>query len=174
MYDLGSHIIDQALQLFGMPQGVFADIRIVRPISQVGDYFELLLYYEKLRVRLHSSYLVREALPGYILHGTKGSFIKQRTDVQETALQAGAMPGGDDWGIEPEKEKGFLHTEKAGEIIKESVSSARGNYMEYFEGIHKAIRQNALLPVTAEEGLNVIKIIEAAFKSSKDRCVIDL
>ncbi len=75
LYDLGSHLIDQALQLFGKPDQVFADIRIVRPVSQVDDYFEVLLYYPKLRVRLHCSYLVREPLPAYQLHGIKGSFI---------------------------------------------------------------------------------------------------
>ncbi|MDQ6609988.1 MAG: Gfo/Idh/MocA family oxidoreductase, partial [Bacteroidota bacterium] len=98
LYDLGSHIIDQALQLFGWPQAVFADIRTIRPQSQVDDYFEILLYYPTLRVRLHSSYLVREPLPAYSLHGTKGSFIKAKTNVQEEALDNGVMPGGEDWG----------------------------------------------------------------------------
>ena len=101
LYDLGAHLIDQALQLFGMPEKLFADIRIIRPLSQVDDYFEVLLYYPKLRVRLKSSYVVREALPGYIFHGLKGSFIKAKTDVQETMLKEGNIPGGKDWGIEP-------------------------------------------------------------------------
>ncbi|HYC29502.1 MAG TPA: Gfo/Idh/MocA family oxidoreductase, partial [Chitinophagaceae bacterium] len=112
LYDLGSHLIDQALQLFGMPQAVFADITIMRPISQVDDYFELLMYYPSSRVRLKSSYQVREALPGYVLHGSKGSFIKPKTDVQEALLQAGKTPGTPDWGLEPDSERGLLHTEK--------------------------------------------------------------
>lgn len=110
LYDLGSHLIDQALQLFGKPQAVFADIHIVRPISSVVDYFELLMYYPALRVRLHSSYLVREPLPAYILHGSKGSFIKTKSDVQEEALQSGQMPDDIEWGAEPESERGLLHT----------------------------------------------------------------
>ena len=122
LYDLGSHLIDQALTLFGKPDAVFGDIRIVRPISQVDDYFEVLLYYPRLRVRLHSSYLVREALPAYAIHGSKGSFIKTKTDMQEAALQAGEIPGGPDWGKEPESEKGLLHTEKDGKIIKEYIA----------------------------------------------------
>ena len=105
LYDLGSHLVDQALQLFGMPQQLFADIAIMRPVSRVDDYFELLLYYPSSRVRLRSSYQVREALPGYVLHGSKGSFIKARTDVQETMLQAGKAPGSDDWGQEPRTKK---------------------------------------------------------------------
>lgn len=174
LYDLGSHIIDQALQLFGMPKAVFGDITIMRPVSKVDDYFEVLLYYPNLRVRLHSSYLVREALPGYILHGSKGSFIKTKTNVQEEALDKEILPGGDDWGIEPESEMGFLHTEKDGQVIKKYVSSERGNYADYFTGIYKTIRENAPVPVAAEDGLNVIRIITAAFKSSETRQVIDL
>jgi scyllo-inositol 2-dehydrogenase (NADP+) len=174
LYDLGSHLIDQALQLFGKPQRIFADIQIVRPISRVEDYFELLLYYEKLRVRLKGSLSVREVLPGYILHGIKGSFIKQRTDVQETMLQAGIVPGKSDWGTEPASEMGLLHTKKNGEIIREFVASERGDYGEYYDGIYRAIRHNEPLPVTAEDGLKVIKIIEAAYKSNETNCVVDL
>ena len=174
LYDLGSHLIDQALQLFGKPHEIFADIQILRPISQVDDYFELLFYYEKLRVRLKASLAVREALPGYALHGLKGSFIKQRTDVQETMLQAGIVPGKSDWGAEPASEMGLLHTEKNGEIIREFIPSEHGNYGEYYDGIYKAIRHNKPLPVTADDGLEVIKIIEAAYKSSHDKCVVSL
>jgi len=174
LYNLGSHLVDQALQLFGMPEKVFADIRIVRPLSKVDDYFELLLYYPKLRVRLKSSYLVREALPGYILHGLKGSFIKAKTDIQETMLQAGNMPGGKDWGTEPDSEKGLLHTEIDGKIVREYITSEQGNYGDYYKGIYEAIRNNKPVPVTAEEGENVIKIIQTAFESSRVQKVIEL
>ena len=174
LYDLGAHLIDQALQLFGSPQRVFADIRIIRPQSLVDDYFELLLYYEKLRVRLKASYAVREALPGYILHGLKGSFIKPKTDVQETMLQQGIIPGGEDWGTEPETEKGLLHTEINGKIIREYIPSFQGNYNDYYNGIYESIRNNKPLPVTAEEGMNVVQIIQTAFESSKVQCVIEL
>ncbi len=174
LYDLGSHLIDQALQLFGMPQAVFADIQIIRPVSQVDDFFDLLLFYPRLRVRLKSSYLVREALPGYVLHGSKGSFIKHKTDVQENALMAGEIPGKPDWGTEPDGERGLLHTEKEGTVIREYLPSLQGNYMEYYDGIYKAIRNGALAPVAPEEGLNVIRIIEAAFKSSDEKRVLQI
>ena len=174
LYDLGSHIIDQALQLFGMPQAVFGDIRVIRKMSQVDDYFELLLYYSNLRVRLHSSYLVREQLPGYILHGTKGSFIKEKTNVQEEALHKGILPVGAEWGVEPENQKGFLHTEKDGQVIKEHVVSETGNYNDFFTGIYQAIRQGATNPVEPEDALNVIRIIESAFLSSREKRVVTL
>ena len=174
LYDLGAHLIDQALQLFGMPEKIFADIHPVRPISKVDDYFELLLYYNKLRVRLKSSYVVREALPAYVFHGLKGSFIKPKTDVQETLLLAGITPGKSDWGTEPESEMGLLHTEKNGEVVREYIKSERGNYDEYYDGIYQAIRNNKPLPVTAADGLLVIKIIEAAYKSNETKKVVDL
>jgi scyllo-inositol 2-dehydrogenase (NADP+) len=174
LYDLGAHLIDQALQLFGMPQKIFADIRIIRPMSKVEDYWELLLYYNKLRVRLKSSYVVREALPGYILHGLKGSFIKAKTDVQEITLQKGIIPGGSDWGKEPETEKGLLHTEINGEIIREYIQSEQGNYGEYYEAVYESIRNNKPIPVTAEQGLDVIRIIEAAFRSNEEKKVNEI
>jgi len=174
LYDLGSHLIDQALQLFGMPDAVFADIRIIRPISKVDDYFDLLLYYSTLRVRIKSSYQVREPLPGYVLHGSKGSFIKPKTNVQEIALQAGEVPGGKDWGMEPESERGLLHTENKGKIIREYIKSERGDYGEYYKAIFNAIRNDEAVPVTSKEALDVIKIIEAAFTSSKLRQVVTL
>jgi predicted dehydrogenase len=174
LYDLGAHIIDQALHLFGYPQAVFADIRIIRPRSRVDDYFEVLLYYPDMRVRLHGSYLVREPLPSYILHGSMGSFIKWRADVQETDLQAGKTPGTPDWGIEPVTERGLLHTESGGEVIRESVPTLAGNYLDYFEGVYEAVRNGAIPPVTGRDGVHIIQIIEAAFKSSEEKRVITL
>lgn len=174
LYDLGAHLIDQALQLFGMPNAVFADIVAMRPISQVDDYFELLCYYSTFRVRIKGSYQVREALPGYIIHGSKGSFIKPKTDMQEAQLQAGLLPSAIDYGIEPETEQGLLHTELEGEIIKKYIPSLKGNYMAYYEGMYQAIRHNAPAPVSAEDGMKVIKIIEAAFKSNSEKRVVAL
>jgi scyllo-inositol 2-dehydrogenase (NADP+) len=174
LYDLGSHLIDQALQLFGMPLTVFADITINRPGSKVDDYFDLKLFYPSHRVTLKSSYYVREPMPGYQLHGKKGSYIKHKTDVQETDLQANKKPGTDDWGREPESQYGLLHTEKDGIIIKEHIPSLKGNYGEYYNGIYKAITENTEMPVTGEEGMNVIKIIEAATLSNKEKRVIEL
>jgi scyllo-inositol 2-dehydrogenase (NADP+) len=174
LYDLGSHLIDQALQLFGMPEAVFTDLQIVRPLSKVDDYFEVLLYYPGKRVRLRCSYFVREPLPGYVVHGTKGSFIKAKTDVQEKALQDGKLPGTEDWGIEPENEKGLLHTEKEGKEIREYIPSERGNYLDYYEDMYQAIRHNKPVPVLANDALDVIRIIEAAFESNDKKKVIAL
>jgi predicted dehydrogenase len=174
LYDLGSHIIDQALVLFGMPQRVFADIRVVRPLSQVADYFEVLLFYPNLRVRLHSSYLVREAGPGFIVHGSKGTFLKSRTNVQEDALTIGKMPGGEAWGREPESENGLLHTEKDGTVVREQIETLQGNYAGLYEGLWQAIRKGGPVPVSAADGINIMRIIEAAQQSSQAGCVVEL
>jgi scyllo-inositol 2-dehydrogenase (NADP+) len=174
LYDLGSHLIDQALQLFGLPDAVFADLSIIRPVSKVEDYMEVLLYYPNLRVRLKGSYLVREVLPSYILHGSKGSFIKSRADIQEARLQTSVSPAEPGWGIEPESERGLLHTEKNGKIIREYVPTERGNYLAYYDGIYDSIRNKKQPPVLAEDGLNVIRIIEAAYKSNNEKKVINL
>jgi scyllo-inositol 2-dehydrogenase (NADP+) len=114
LYDLGSHLIDGALHLFGMPQAVFGDIRTVRPVSKVDDYFDVLLYYPDKRIRVKGTYVAREPIPSFVLHGSKGSFL------------------------------------------------------------YKAIRNNQTPPVTAKDGLNVIRIIKAAFKSNNEKRVVDL
>lgn len=173
LFDLGPHLIDQALHLFGLPEAVFADIRILRPISKVDDYFEVLLYYPGLRVRLHGSYLVRESVPSFVLHGTKGSFLKWRADVQEDALIAGNRPGTPDWGIEPVTERGLLHTEINGEAVKETIPTLQGSYMNYFDGIYEAIRSGGPVPVSAQDGMNNVRIIETAFQSSNEKRVIE-
>jgi predicted dehydrogenase len=174
LYDLGSHIIDQALLLFGMPKSLWADIRIIRKDSIVDDYFELVLYYEQLRVRLKCSYLVREPLPSYQFHGRIGSFIKTKSDIQEAMLQKGLLPGTPDWGAEAPHEWGLLHTAKDGKILKQFLPSPNGNYMDYYQGVYDALAKGAQPPVQPEDGVRIVKIIEAAFKSSKEGKVVDV
>ena len=98
MYDLSPHLVDQALQLFGWPKALFADIWKMRGGEVVPpDYFELLLYYDQLRVRLGASSVCREPLPGFILHGMKGSFHQLRSDLQEQQLLAAVKPSLQSW-----------------------------------------------------------------------------
>lgn len=171
--DLSPHLIDQALYLFGMPERVFADVMITRPSSQVDDYFEILLYYKNLRVRLHSGYFVREPVPSYVVYGRKGSFLKTRADVQEAKLQAGEKPTKEGW-YEPETEQGFLHSEVNGKVVKEEVYTMSGNYYAYYDGVYEAITHNKEMPVTADDGIKVMKIIDAVYLSSKEGKVITL
>lgn len=174
VYDLGSHLIDQALLLFGMPQAVFADLSIMRPGSQVDDYMEILLYYPTLRVRIKSGYLIREPLPAFVVHGTHGSFLKPRADIQEESLQQHQIPGTPGWGIEPASARGLLHTEKDGQVVRKYVDTLPGNYSRYYELLYEAIRNHAPLPVTPEQAVQVITIIEKAYQSNREKRVVEV
>lgn len=174
MKDLGPHIIDQALYLFGLPNAVFADIRITRAHSLVDDYMDVLLYYPDLRVRLKAGFFVREPIPSYVVHGKKGSFLKSRGDVQEDELKVGKKPNLTTWGTEKEGQEGLLHTEINGKIIREKVPTLQGNYYDFFDGVYQAIANGKAEPVTAQDGVNVMLIIEAAFQSSEQKRTIDL
>jgi predicted dehydrogenase len=172
--DLGPHVIDQMLCLFGMPDAVFADIRITREHSQVDDYFDILLYYPDFRARLKAGFFVREANPSYIVHGKKGSFLKPRGDVQEDELKLGKKPNLSTWGTEQAGNEGFLHTEIDGKIIKEKVPTLQGNYYDFFDGVYQAIANDLVEPITAQDGVNVMRIIEAAFQSNEQAKVVNL
>ena len=172
LYDLGSHLVDQALILFGLPEKIWADIRIIRKESLVDDYFELVFFYPNLRVRLKCSYITREPIIGYQFHGRKGSFLKSKADGQEVMLQQGLMPGALGWGIEPVAEWGLLHTEKDGKVVKQYLPTPNSNYLEYYDGIYAALTKGAENPVNPVDAVNVIRVIEAAFESSKTGAVV--
>jgi scyllo-inositol 2-dehydrogenase (NADP+) len=163
--DLGPHLIDQALYLFGMPLAVYADIRVTREHSLVDDWIDILLYYLDFRVRLKAGFFVREANPAYVIHGKRGSFLKPRGDVQEDELKLGKKPNLSSWGKEVPGNEGLLHTEVDGKIIREKVPTLQGNYYDFFDGVYQSIVNDAKEPVTALEGLQVMQIIEAAIES---------
>jgi predicted dehydrogenase len=173
-YDLGSHLIDQTLSLFGHPQTITADIRIQRPVSPVDDYFDLRLDYGRLRVTLKCSMLIREMGPRYVLHGPQGSFIKYGDDIQEGVLRNGIMPPkideDNDWGKEPEEDYGLLHTATTdGRIRKEKYETLRGNYGLFYEQLYAAIVHGNKLEIRPEDGYNVIRVIELGLQSSREK-----
>jgi predicted dehydrogenase len=172
--DLGPHLIDQALFLFGLPNAVFADIRMIRNNTLVDDYIDILLYYSDFRVRLKAGFFIREPISSYIVHGKKGSFLKPRGDVQEDDLKLGKKPNLDTWGKEPKSKEGTLHTEINNDVLNVKVPTLQGNYFDFFDGVYQSISKDTIEPVTANEGLNVMKIIEAAIQSSEQMNVINL
>lgn len=174
LFDLGAHLIDQALTLFGWPQAITADVRLQRPHAKTDDFFDLRLDYGFLRVILRAGMLVREPGPRYMIHGTKGSFIKYGVDVQEAKLRAGESPVGDDWGAEPVNIYGLLHTEKEGKIIKEAYPSLKGHYGDYYRSVYNSIVSGAPVTEKPEHGYNTIVIIEKAFESSEKKCTLKL
>lgn len=172
--DLGPHLIDQALYLFGYPTSVFADIRTLREGSLVDDYMDILLYYPDKRVRLKAGFFVREAIPAYAVHGKKGSFLKSRGDIQEDVLKMGEKPNVTTWGTEPEDKAGLLHTEINGEIVRTTIPTLQGNYYDLFDRLYVSITQDKEEPVSAKDGIRTMKIIDAAVESSEQKRSIDL
>ncbi len=168
-YDLGPHLIDQALVLFGSPKYITADIRRMKAYSKVDDYFDVKLEYDNLIVTLHSSMLVREMGPRYLIHGTKGSFIKSGEDPQEDLLKAGVSPTGPMWGKEGKENYGLIHTEINGKVIREKYPTLQGSFGIYYSNLAKSIKEGAPLQETAEDGYHVIRLIELAFQSSEQK-----
>jgi predicted dehydrogenase len=174
LYDLGPHLVDEAIVLFGKPEAVSAIVRRHRPGSLVDDYFDLRLLYPGFTCILKSSLLAREPLPGYAVHGTLGSFIKSRADVQEARLQEGVSPCSPGWGEEPQDEWGLLHTEKEGKEVRERYPSVPGDYRQFFLGLHAALTAGAPPPVPLADSLLNIRIIEAALAADAGRRVVSL
>ncbi len=174
LYDLGTHLIDQPLVLFGMPQAITADIRVQRQGTKAIDNFELILHYPDLKVTLKAGMLVSQALPRYILLGDKGSFVKYGLDVQEVALKAGLTPlTKSDWGIEPEGVWGSLVNEIKGVHFSGKIQSEVGDYRGYYANVRDAISSNKILDVKAEHARNIIRVIELAIQSNNERRTID-
>ncbi|HEY6505568.1 MAG TPA: Gfo/Idh/MocA family oxidoreductase [Chitinophagaceae bacterium] len=174
IYDLSPHLVDQALQLFGWPKALFADVWKMRDDVVPPDYFEMLFYYDKFRVRLKATCICRETVPGYMLHGMKGSFLQQRSDMQEQQLLAGETPSLESWSSAPSQPDGFLHTEINGEVIRKQQTSTPGNYMGYFDDLYKSLIGKGPNPVPPEDGIKTIRIIEAALESAAKGKVISL
>jgi len=167
-------MIDQALVLFGMPGSVYADLRILRDEGDVFDSFDVLLRYDHIKVMVRGSYLVREPGPRYTLHGTEGSFMKWGIDPQEQDLKDGYLPAFEGWGEEDPEDWGFLNTSNGGLHFEGNIETIPGNYPAFYENIHDCIRNNAKPKVSAKEAATVIKIIEAARRSNKEKREVEV
>lgn len=167
-FDLGAHLLDQALLLFGIPQAISADIRIEREGAAVDDAFDVTLHYSKMRALLRATMLANSPAPTFAVHGTKGSFIKHGFDPQEEALKAGRTPDESNWDAEPSEMYGRLTTPEGPRTIPTIPSS----FTHYYENIRDAILRKAQLAVTPEQALHVMRGLELAVVSSQQRCVL--
>ncbi|MEK4497610.1 oxidoreductase [Bacillus sp. FSL R12-0069] len=170
LYDLGSHLIDQALSLFGKPNAISADVIKQRPGAEIDDYFHIILHYGVKRITLHSSSYVKQAGPHFTLHGEKGSIVKYGMDSQEEQLKNGTKPGDKGYGVDDEVNFATLETEERLDRIPTEV----GCYDMYYKGIRDSILSGEKLPVTAKDGLEVIKLIQLAIESSETGRVISI
>lgn len=169
LYDLGSHLIDQALQLFGTPEGVTAIIENQREGSKVDDYFKLILSYKDCEAVLTAGMMVEEKTPRFILHGTNGSFIKYGLDPQEAALKNGQKPNNENWGLESEENDGFATVEFEDEQTEGRIVTEAGCYQEFYKNVFDVLVYDAEMAVKPEEARDVISIIERAFVSNEKR-----
>jgi predicted dehydrogenase len=171
-FDLGPHLIDQALVLFGTPEAVSGEVRIEREGAVVDDAFDIVLHYQTLRVTLGASMLACAPGPRFKLHGTRGSYVKYGTDPQAEALKRGMVPGDDLWGKEPEEMWGILTVVKDGNISSESVVTEAGDYRGYYANVRDAIIGQATLDVTSQQVLDVMRALEAVQESNRRGCVV--
>ena len=166
-YDLGAHLIDSSLDMFGKPNEVTCFLITQRPGGlEVEDNFELILWYPGLKVTLKGGMLVKEAGPVYTAYGYNGTFIKYGMDVQEEALKAGRTPNEPGWGLEPESIWGHVTYEKDGKTVTEIIPSEPGRYQDLFSNVREAILGEKELIVKPEQARTTIRIIELAIESS--------
>jgi scyllo-inositol 2-dehydrogenase (NADP+) len=162
-YDLGTHLIDQIVLLFGDPFSIQADILKQRTGAVADDHFDIVLHYSDFKARVTAGVLVNAPTPKFLLLGKNGSYQKFGLDVQEQAFKNGQKPEGENWGVESSESWGKLYmgTEAT------SYPTVNGDYRVFYQNIADAISKGTPLKVTLQEAIKVLKLIEAAFLSSK-------
>lgn len=167
-FDLGPHLLDQALLLFGVPRALSADIRIERTNAAVDDAFDVTLHYPHMRAVLRGSMLAAAPRPSFAVHGTGGSFVKHGLDPQEEALRAGRSPDEPDWDREPPAWHGTLTTAEGTRTVPTIPSS----FTHYYENVRDAVLGRAPLAVTPAPALDVMRGLELAVASSREGRVL--
>lgn len=170
-FDLGPHLLDQALQLFGVPQAVFADIGRQREGALADDYFNILLRYPHRRVVLHGGSLVPASDLRFAVHGSRASYLKHGLDPQEAALRNDTIPGTADWGRD--LRPGELHQADGTGLHINPVPGLAGDYRRYYQAMYAAIREGETPPVTTAEALQVMALLELALESRDARRELD-
>lgn len=160
-FDLGPHLVDQALVLFGRPDGVYADIAAFRDGVKVDDDVHVILDYPRLRVVLRASCLAAAETPRFSLDGDRGAYVKFGLDPQEAALRQGVQPGAEGWGLDPRP--GRL---VSGEGIETEIAGDAGDWRRYYEGVRDALRGAGPNPVTPDQACEVMAILELARESA--------
>lgn len=166
LYDLGPHLIDQALQLFGKPDSVYADIRAQRG-GDTDDYFDLHLYYSDKKVALMAGMLVADETPRFVLRGTKGSFVKFGMDPQEEKLKNGEDCSHEEWGVEDPQDWGTLYSADGDKHLERKIETVNGVYPVFYKKLAGSIINAEELPVNPEDAAEVIRLIELALKSDE-------
>lgn len=166
LFDLGPHLIDQALALFGAPESVFATVKQHRDQTSASDYVHLLLGYADKEVVLHASALAAIEPPRFAVHGTRGSYVKAGLDTQEDQLKAGLRPGQDGFG--GGNAAGTLRALEGESEVERVVPTRDGAYVEFYRALAEAIAHGAPFPVSAQDAVDVMTVIELANESARE------
>jgi scyllo-inositol 2-dehydrogenase (NADP+) len=171
LFDIAPHLIDHAMQLFGRPEAITADVRTEREGAQADDAFDILLHYpNNLRALLGSSILAIAQRPRFTLFGTQGAFFKQSFDPTESNLRFGKIPKEGPWGAEPEENWGVLTLPNAdGTTSQRRIPGANTDYRNYYANLRNAILGRATPAVTHQQALDVMQALEMARESSLQR-----
>ena len=173
LFDLGPHLIDQALVLFGPPLALTADVRTEREGATADDAFDVVLHYPHHRAVLRSSMLACDPGPRFTVYGAEGSYVKYGLDPQEDALVRGETPRDNSWGLEPEERWGTLTLSRDGAITRARIATQAGDYRRYYENVRDAIVSGTPLDVTPEQALTVMRLLELARQSSQEGRTLD-
>lgn len=173
-FDLGIHMVDSVLCLFGKPHAVFADMRSLRRAQGSTDYFNVILSYDDMRVLLRSNTFVSEKGATVSIHGDKGSFLKYGQDVQEGQLMRGIKPGMEGWALPGTDNIGVLHTHHSGESHRQIIPGHQGCYEHYYQNIVAAITNNAPLEFLPQQSLLGVEVLLAGEQSAAEKKVIRL
>jgi predicted dehydrogenase len=164
LYDLGPHLIDQALLLFGIPESVQATLAKQRRGARTDDFFQLVLRYGEMVATLSAGSLVSGGSARFAVHGDRASVVKQKPDIQEDQLRAGMVPGSPDWGLDPDDAILYEGVTTDSRALK----AVRGDQRGYYVALREALRGRSPNPVPPEQGATVMAIIEAALRSDKE------
>jgi scyllo-inositol 2-dehydrogenase (NADP+) len=172
-FDIAPHVFDYALMLFGMPEAITADIRIVREGAVVDDTFDVVFHYrDGLRADLRSSILAVVPRPHLVLHGTRGAFVKQTVDPQELNLRYGNVRADEPWGAEPEEDWGVLTISENGQLTKRQIASVKCDFRDFYANLRDAMLAKASLVVSPESAVEMMRLLELARQSSDERRTI--
>ena len=165
-YDLGSHLLDQTVQLFGQPETLWLDLAQQRPGAKTDDFFHAVLQYGNRRVILHASTQVAEPGARFTVHGSLGSYRKLGLDVQEEQLKSGVSPLDPQFGCDPRP--GLLTTATGLEPREQSIVNLTGNYRTFYLQMVEAIQRGTPVPVNPEEVVGVMELIELGLRSARE------
>ncbi|HEK0082735.1 TPA: dehydrogenase, partial [Pseudomonas aeruginosa] len=162
-FDLGPHLLDQALCLFGVPQRVHGHLRRLREGAQTDDWFEVLLDYPHCQVALRASMLAANPAPRFNVHGDHGSLLKAGADIQEAQLLQGLHPGSAGWGRDPDL---LQHID--GQGLRQSLVTPAGDQSRYYQALAAAIRGQSRNPVSAQQACALMALLELARRSAEE------